>query len=403
VLGQTEQDKTQELVFPGGATDEKSKQTSRQNSISRLHWICALPTHYHNFFFHTLVQDPEIDLTVHFMRMSLSSHPWKLPRDLGFPARPYQKFLLLDWSLLWTPFKDENCLFVIAGWHEPTTIALINVLMVLGKPFVLWTDTPNLHRQRNTLKRVLRERWLRKVFSRARFVMGTGKPALEALEKMGCPRSKLVKFPFVVDLNSFAPVVKSLDHRKMTLLSSGRLVNSHKGYDVALKALAKVEDSLGAVDYTYRIAGTGPDKESLLALVQQLRLQEKVGFVGWLEPEDLPNFYRSGEIFLHSSHFDPYPNAVLEAMASGLTVIGSDAAGSVIDRIQHGQNGLIHRDGDVDDLAEKLIYALTHPDACRQMGSAARKTAEQWPVKKSVEVVKNMLHLVSELSNDGDV
>lgn len=372
-------------------TTEMERPSLAKRSLSKLMWICALPTHYHIFFFRTLAQDSEIDLSVHFMRMSQPSHPWKSQNNLGFPARAYHRVLGIDWQLLRTAFTAKNSFFVIAGWHEPTAIALINLLMILGRPFALWTDTPNIGRKRNIVKHVLRTSWLRKVFLSARFVMGTGEPALQALEKMGSPREKLVKFPFVVDLNSFAPAMQPPNNGKMTLLSSGRLVNSHKGYDVALKALAKVRD----VAYVYRIAGIGPDKESLLALVQQLGLQEKVDFVGWLEPEDLPNFYRSGDIFLHSSHFDPYPNAVLEAMASGLTIIGSNAAGSVVDRIQHGQNGLIHRDGDVDDLAEKLIYALTHAEERQLMGKAARQTADQWPVKKSVEVVKSILHNIS--------
>jgi glycosyltransferase involved in cell wall biosynthesis len=384
-------------------TTEMERPSLAKRSLSKLIWICALPTHYHIFFFRTLAQDLEIDLSVHFMRISQPSHPWKSRSEQGFPARAYHRVLGIDWQLLRTAITEKNSFFVIAGWHEPTAIALINMLMALGKSFALWTDTPNIDRKRSVAKRVLRTSWLRKVFSCARFVMGTGEPALQALEKMGCPREKLVKFPFVVDLNAFAPAVKSPDNKKMTLLSSGRLVNSHKGYDVALKALAKMEDSIGSTNYVYRVAGTGPDKESLLALVQQLGLQEKVDFAGWLEPEDLPNFYRSGEIFLHSSHFDPYPNAVLEAMASGLIVIGSNAAGSVVDRIRHGQNGLIHRDGDVDDLAEKLIYALTHTEERQLMGNAARQTAEQWPVKKSVEVVKSMLRTASGFANNGDV
>lgn len=384
-------------------TTEMERPSLVKRSLSKLIWICALPTHYHLFFFRTLAQDPEIDLSVHFMRISQPSHPWKSRNNLGFPSRSYHQVLGIDWQLLRTAFTEKDSFFIIAGWHEPTAIALINILMVLGKPFALWTDTPNLERKRNVMKRVLRASWLRKVFLSARFVMGTGEPALQALEKMGSQREKLVKFPFVVDLNSFVPTMQPPNNGKITLLSSGRLVNSHKGYDVALKALAKVQSLLGDVAYVYRVAGTGPDKASLFALVQQLGLQEKVDFIGWLEPEDLPNFYRSGEIFLHSSHFDPYPNAVLEAMASGLTVIGSNAAGSVVDRIRHGQNGLIHRDGDVDDLAEKLVYALTHAEERQLMGRAARQTAEQWPVKKSVEVVKSMMCTTSGFANNGDV
>jgi len=359
-----------------------------------LHWLCWQPTHYNDFLFRSLAADPAIELTVHFTERVVASHPWRSELGSGFRSRTYRRVLGLDWRLLRLAVLDRRSLFVIGGWHDPTMVAVINLLGLRRRPFAVWTDTPDVQRYRSPLKRALRAIWLRKIFRRARYVMGTGRPALSILEEMGCPSHKLVNFPFFVDLHAFAPAPKAdlKASRPLTVfVSCGRLVNAQKGYDLALRALSLASAKARASCFTYRIAGIGPDKAALETLAKRLGMGEKIEFVGWLEPRDLPDFYRTGDVFIHPSRVDPYPNAVLEAMASGLPVIGSDLAGSVVDRITHGQNGLVHRADDVEDLAENIAYALSDPARLRIMGAAARRAAESWPVTRATETIKAML------------
>jgi glycosyltransferase involved in cell wall biosynthesis len=228
--------------------------------------------------------------------------------------------------------------------------------------------------------------------------MGTGISALSALEKMNCHRDKLVSFPYFIDLDSFAPSSKPREKKvngQIVFLSSGRLVNSHKGYDLALRALAITKEKIVNQRFLYRIAGSGPDKETLESIAKEVGLFEDLEFVGWLEPEEILNFYRSGDVFLHPSPFDPYGNSVLEAMACGLPIIGSDRAGSVIDRIEHMKNGLVHRANDVEDLVNKIINILSDNEMIRRVGAEARRTAELWPVSRGIEIIKCMIENIS--------
>lgn len=212
------------------------------------------------------------------------------------------------------------------------------------------------------------------LFSSADRVMGTGKPGVKGFARMGCPPQKLVDLPFATDISFFKPSAKS--HSKpVVLLSCGRLDNSHKGFHLAIEALSLVRRR--GWSFRYRIAGTGPDEGTLRDLVKSCSLEGCVEFVGWLDPHELPGFYGSGDVFIHPSYFDPFPNAVLEAMASGLPVIGSSEAGSVRDRVIHGENGLIHKAGDMLDLARQIERMLTIEDIGR-MGQRARETALQW-------------------------
>jgi glycosyltransferase involved in cell wall biosynthesis len=361
-----------------------------------LHLVFWHPTPYHAYLLRSLAADPEIDLTAHFVEKSLASHPWQTDMTFGYRSRCFRKILGLDGHLLRLTMHERESFFMIFGWNEPTMIMMVNMLGMLGRPFAFWTDTPNIDSPRSPFKAVPRAMWLKWAFKRASFVMGTGRPALTALSQMGCPEFKLVNFPTFVDLRSFSPCQEAAGlNKNMTIfLSSGRLINSIKGYDLALNALAKVRDDMGLSGdaFKYRLAGSGPDLDALSHLARRLGLSDQVEFLGWLEPSKLPEFYRSGQVLLHPSHIDNYANAVIEGMASGLTVIGSDHTGAVVDRIKPGHNGLIHQAGDLEDLASKIAFVLAHPEEVAAMGAQARTTSEEWPASRAVSLVKSMIH-----------
>ncbi len=361
-----------------------------------LHWLAVQPTHYNDFLFRSLDADPEIDLTVHFRKTGIASHPWKTKMGQGFKSRNCRRVLGLDWHLLSLGWRERRSFFVIAGWNDPGAISLITLLGALDHPFAIWTDTPlMIGRHRSFFKSMVRSTLLKWIFRSGQYLMGTGRPGLAALSQMGCPPEKLVNFPYNVDLDFFSPGASSprLGDGVITFLSSGQLKNSIKGHDLALSALAQARDRLNLRPdrFRYRLAGTGPDLDNLIALSQRLGLADQVEFVGWLEPGQLPDFLRSGQILLHPSHWDPYGVAILEAMACGLTVIGSDAAGAAVDRIRLGENGLIHRAGDVQDLTDQIVLLFNNPKMINTMGANARATAEEWPVSRQVDVVKKML------------
>jgi glycosyltransferase involved in cell wall biosynthesis len=361
-----------------------------------IHWITQQPTPYNDYLFRTLSRDSDIDLTVHFIRSKLATHPWQSQMAQGFRSRAYHPRLGIDCALIQTALLDKPAFFVIGGWHEPTVQLLINTLILSRRPFLIWTDTPRLHARRSRGKAVLRSIWLKQVFQHAAFVMGTGQPALDALTKMGCPNSKLVNFPFFVDLDLFTPygtTELALSSNRFFFLSSGRLENATKAHDLALRALALVQNRFADNDYRFKylLAGDGPDKAMLQSLVKELGLTDIVEFVGWLEPVQLPDFYRGGHVLLHPSRMDNYPSAVLEAMASGLPVIASDETGVALDRIKHGYNGLIHKSDDVEDLARQIMIMVSKKEILQEMGFHARESAEEWPGSRAVEIIKQLM------------
>jgi glycosyltransferase involved in cell wall biosynthesis len=347
--------------------------------------VCDAPSPYNGFLFRSLSEQLDADLTVHFIRPTPDTHPWRSPSVEGFKSVRFDRTVLADWAFVRLAMRSRDAVFVIGGWYEPTTQL---ALSLARGPLILWSDTPNLATRRHPVKAFLRGAWLRWVFGRVSYVMGTGRPALDALGRMGCPPEKLVNFPYWVDIEEFRPP-EATGPRDPVFVSSGRL-HPNKGFDVALRALATVHRGTG-IDFRYRIAGVGPAQSSLEALASDLKIRDRVEFVGWVDSGDLPAFYRTGTIFLHPARAEPYGVSILEAMASGLPVLASDATAAAVDRIDPCVNGFLHRVADADMLADQIQRILKSPATIGSMGTHARQTAEQWPIHRAVATLNTLL------------
>jgi glycosyltransferase involved in cell wall biosynthesis len=201
-------------------------------------------------------------------------------------------------------------------------------------------------------------------------------------------------FLFVTDHGFFKPLNNHHreNHSELTqFLSLGRIDLPHKGQDVTIRALKQLLEK-GYNRFYYRIAGTGPDEKKLLELIAAAGLQEHVEILGWVEIKNLPELFSTTHFTIHSSHEDPFPNAVLESLSCGIPVIGSDRAGSALERIKPGINGYLHESGNVDSLTQCLVKALElSEEEYQNMSKQARSMAEEWTVDFNVNVIHSLL------------
>jgi glycosyltransferase involved in cell wall biosynthesis len=364
-----------------------------------IEWLCDSPSPYNSDLFRAIAEESAISLNVSYHQTNISSHPWKSGLTEGYQSRTSQHFLGLDWDLfrlLLSPLElDQNRLFVIGSWNHSTAIILLTMLSLGFGKYVIWSDTPNLKRHRGFLFSSLRSTWLRWILRRAYRVMGTGKPAVEALEIMGAQDSKLVIFPYWIDLDLYNNLeIHGFDpeiNRPLRLISIGRIVNSLKGHDLVLNALAEIKLTRENLLCEYYIIGAGEDAEAIEQQASQLGLDGQVKVLGWLEPKDIRNELEQADVLIHPSPVhEPYGVAILEGMAAGKVILASDVTCAALDRIEEKINGFIHPAGDVKILAAHIIFFLDCPAAVSKMGQEARKTAQKWPINTGVNIIRSI-------------
>lgn len=358
-----------------------------------LNWYAIHPTIYNDFLFQELNKVEEVDLTIYFLKEIKTSHPWKKGLNGQYKKAFLCNYCLFDLKHFYKAiFAPKTELYLLTGWNNINLILLGLILSVKKHPFLIWTDTPNTIKERKGIKQYLRKVLLNFLFKRTKYFLVTGHAGEKMAIKAGVSKEKVINFPFATDLKIFSPSysVRDIDFNKIRFVSSGRIDFSHKGQDLALKALAKLK-SKGIINFHYFIAGTGPDYSKLLKLIEEFEMKNFVTLVGWLEPEQMVQFYNSGDVLLHTSHFDPYPNAVLEAMACGIPVIGSNLAGSVADRVVQAENGYIHISGDIASIENCLFRILSHPERIKKMSIKSRNTAEEWDIEYHKKVLKSIV------------
>lgn len=160
------------------------------------------------------------------------------------------------------------------------------------------------------------------------------------------------------------------------LLAVGRL-RAKKGLDTLIAACAALRAR--GRRFHCEIVGYGEERDALLRLIDDAGLTAHVHLLGKLAREQVIERYARASVFVQPSRVtadgdrDGIPNVLLEAMAMGLPVVGSNVSG-IPELIEHGRNGLLVEADDAAALAAAIERLLDHPDEAARLGEAARAT-----------------------------
>ncbi|MEQ1726986.1 MAG: glycosyltransferase family 4 protein [Vicinamibacterales bacterium] len=143
-------------------------------------------------------------------------------------------------------------------------------------------------------------------------------------------------------------------------------------YNVActLRAFRRVQDVHPEASLV--LVGSGAEDARLRALALELRLKH-VTFAGRVPPEEIARHYDENDIYIQSPNIDNMPASVLEAFASGLPVVSTDAGG-VPAILRHGQDGLLAPVDDDAALAAHVLGLLANPSWAAQLAASAHET-----------------------------
>ncbi len=180
-------------------------------------------------------------------------------------------------------------------------------------------------------------------------------------------------------------------------LQASRLVQK-KGLATALHAFTHFLGHYPRATLT--IAGEGPMREELQELTRKLKIHDRVALPGFLPPEKLRDIYYASHIFLHPSETgsdgnqEGIPNAMLEAMATGLPVFATEHGG-IPEAIENGVSGILVPERDHEALSEALLKFAKDPDLLAGLArngakAVAQKFDQQNQIRRLEEIYLGM-------------
>lgn len=189
----------------------------------------------------------------------------------------------------------------------------------------------------------------------------------------GMNPEKTIVFPWGVDLGHFTKK-EEREKKDGFVLFCNRSWETRYGVDVLARAFVKVAQQRD--DIRLILLGGGSQGAKLRKIFQNGGVEEYVTFGGQISQTDLPRWYHMADLYISPSHVDGSSVSLMEALACGLPCLVSDIPANK-EWVFENQNGWLFRDGDVDQLAEKILAAMNQREKLPEIGRASRSEAEK--------------------------
>lgn len=204
-----------------------------------------------------------------------------------------------------------------------------------------------------------------KYFRRCDHLIGNTQDIVRWIIAQGWPAERVHYLPnFVEDFAPVTPAPRSSDGQ--TILALGRL-HEVKGFDTLIQAMTKLPDA------TLLIAGEGPERPKLEALINTLDLAPRVKLLGWRT--DTGALLKAADLFVSSSRHEPLGNMVLEAFSAQTPVLAAAAEGPR-ETIRDHVDGILVPIDDAAALARAARMLLASPAQRAALAAAGRARFE---------------------------
>lgn len=396
---------------------DKARIKGRESVESRLRVliVASHPVQYESPILRLLEQDPRIESEVAYCSLQgaeagidpdfgvevkwdiplLDGYKWTLIRNRSWAPRIGSFFGLLN-AGIWSKIRRGkfDAVILLTGYVYATFWIAVIAAKMSGVPVLFGTDATSLQpRDGKRWKVAIKKRLLPAIFHLAEIVIIPSEAGRQFILGMGIPDSRIVLAPFVVD-NAWwrqrASEVNRSEVRRQWGIPEDALVvlfcaklQPWKRPDDVLRAFAKAN-----VEGTYLVfAGDGSMRAGLEASAKELGISERIRFLGFVNQTGLPPVYRSADLFVMPSEYDPCPVVVCEAMLCGCPVVLSDEIRGRFDLVSEGRTGFIYPCGNVDKLAGILATALRDRTKLAELSRAAVARMEIWSPREHVDAL----------------
>ncbi len=249
--------------------------------------------------------------------------------------------------------KSENPDFVLSFL---TKFNIVNLLALIGCSVRVYvSDRSNVKAELNKTTRFFRKYVYR--ISNG-IICQTNFQLEEVLETFG-------DIPAICINNPIRKVkCKSNFETNYRILTIGRL-SPEKGHERMLRIFS----TANIPEWKLTIVGAGPLLDELKSLAQNLKIADRVEFYGTTKNVD--ELFQSHDIFLFTSFFEGFPNALAEAMCAGLACISYDCVSGPAELINNNENGFLIDEGDQNTFVEKLEILASNSELRKSFGVKA--------------------------------
>ena len=247
--------------------------------------------------------------------------------------------------------------------------------------YTSWTDgTTNSETNINVIHKILRKY----IISNANSYIASSSRSMENQVSYGANAEKITISPLTVNTKKYLYKKENkIINEKIKLLFVGRLVEI-KGIDILIDIMSK----LNRDNYELNIVGDGYLLTDLEKKIDNYGLKNNIFFRGYLEGEELLQYYRMSNLFILPSLSESFGLVILEAMCNSLGIICSEYVDSHPDLIKKGKNGIIFNPLDEVDCLIKLRYILDNEAILEKMGDESFQIAESFSIQNSAELFK---------------
>jgi glycosyltransferase involved in cell wall biosynthesis len=263
-------------------------------------------------------------------------------------------FLLFNLYYSLKMFRDKDIVHV--QWPIPNGLGAYFLKKIYKIPYI-----NTIYGEEVYLAKRYHMGWILKLLvNNSTKTLAISSATLSACHDIGLDPKKLQIIPFGVDTTFFRPLNIPPKDEFFNILSVGYLIE-RKGHEYLIRAINEIHEERD--DIRLQIIGSGPLKNKLENLINDLGLDEKIKMVGNVSDEELLQYYNSSDLFILPAIIDSQGNTeglgvvLLEAMACRIPVIGSNIGG-ITDIINNAENGLLVPEKDIYQLSQSILLLM---------------------------------------------
>lgn len=303
----------------------------------------------------------------------ISFHPggvWENPlREAGIPVHLVPPHPLKPWRLwrLWRLVRHMRP-GVLVSWSEHVAVyaQLLRGVGPVRRVFNMRADIlSNCHTGRPRSRLGL----MRHALEKAHFVVSNSRHNLDLAADAGLRLPPCRVIYNIVHAPGRARPAEPVPSPRIA--GVGSLI-PRKAYHVLLEALGLLASE--GRRFELLLAGEGPERASLEDLARQLKIADRVTFLG--DVDDVPGLLATAHLLAHPATSEGLSNTILEAMAEGLPVVACPV-GATAEIIEPCQNGLLATPDNIESFASAIGRLIDNPVLRAKLGQAALKYVTQ--------------------------